>query len=54
MNMQLLLRFVLFQMGGDFLIDEAGKVILCLPSKTPLDRPSVEDILQAADPSTSS
>lgn len=44
----------LYQMGGDFLIDEAGKVILCLPSKTPLDRPSVEDILQAADPSTSS
>lgn len=44
----------LYQMGGDFLIDEAGKVILCHPSKTPLDRPSVEDILKAADPSNSS
>lgn len=39
----------LYQMGGDFLIDESGKVILCHPSKTPLDRPSVEDILKAAD-----
>uniref|UniRef100_A0A3B3ZIT1 Uncharacterized protein n=1 Tax=Periophthalmus magnuspinnatus TaxID=409849 RepID=A0A3B3ZIT1_9GOBI len=43
----------LYQMGGDFLIDEAGKVILHHPCKTPLDRPSVEDILKAAD-STSS
>uniref|UniRef100_A0AAV2K7T2 Selenoprotein L n=1 Tax=Knipowitschia caucasica TaxID=637954 RepID=A0AAV2K7T2_KNICA len=39
----------LYQMGGDFLIDETGKVILSHASKTPLDRPSVEDILKAAD-----
>lgn len=44
----------LYQMGGDFLIDESGKVILCHPCKTPLDRPSVEDILKAADPNNSS
>lgn len=40
----------LYQMGGDFLIDESGKVILCHACKTPLDRPSVEDILKAAGP----
>lgn len=40
----------LYQMGGDFLIDDTGKVILCHPCKTPLDRPSVEAILTAADP----
>uniref|UniRef100_A0A8C6URE1 Uncharacterized protein n=1 Tax=Neogobius melanostomus TaxID=47308 RepID=A0A8C6URE1_9GOBI len=40
----------LYQMGGDFLIDETGKVDLCHPCKTPLDRPSVEDILKAANP----
>lgn len=44
----------LFQMGGDFLIEETGKVILCHPCKTPLDRPSVEDILKAVDPDSSS
>lgn len=44
----------LYQMGGDFLVDETGKVILCHPCKTPLDRPSVEDILKAADPNCSS
>lgn len=44
----------LYQMGGDFLIDETGKVILCHPCSTPLDRPSVEDILKAADPNCSS
>lgn len=44
----------LYQMGGDFLIEETGKVIMCHPCKTPLDRPSVEDILKAADPDSSS
>ena len=38
-----------FQMGGDFLLDGAGKVLLCHPCKTPFDRPTVNDILQAAD-----
>ncbi|KAM3603393.1 uncharacterized protein V6R79_021384 [Siganus canaliculatus] len=41
----------IYQMGGNFLLDEAGKVILCHPCKNPLDRPSVKEILQAADPS---
>lgn len=44
----------LYQMGGDFLIDQTGKVMLCHPCKTPLDRPSVDDILKAADPDNSS
>lgn len=43
----------LYQMGGDFMIDQTGKVILSHPCKTPLDRPSVEDILKAADPNSS-
>ncbi|KAK5903219.1 hypothetical protein CgunFtcFv8_007017 [Champsocephalus gunnari] len=43
----------LYQLGGDFLLDEAGKVLLCHPSKSPMDRPSVEDILQAAGSSNS-
>lgn len=39
----------IYQMGGDFLLDEAGKVLLCHSSKTPLDRPTASDILQAVD-----
>lgn len=39
----------IYQMGGDFLLDGAGKVLLCHPCKTPFDRPTVNDILQAAD-----
>uniref|UniRef100_A0A3B4TKZ1 Selenoprotein L n=1 Tax=Seriola dumerili TaxID=41447 RepID=A0A3B4TKZ1_SERDU len=38
----------IYQMGGDFLLDEAGKVLLSHPSKTPMDRLTVKDILQAA------
>lgn len=38
----------IYQMGGDFLLDDAGKVVLCHPCKNPLDRPSVQDVLQAA------
>lgn len=38
----------IYQMGGDFLLDDAGKVLLCHPCKTPLDRPTVTDILEAA------
>lgn len=37
-------------MGGDFLLSEAGKVLLSHPSKNPHDRPSVTDILRASDP----
>lgn len=40
----------IYQMGGDFVLDEAGKVILCHPSKNPHDRPTVNDILQAVVP----
>ncbi|KAK5852660.1 hypothetical protein PBY51_006510 [Eleginops maclovinus] len=43
----------IYQLGGDFLLDEAGKVLLCHPSKNPMDRPSVEAILRAADSSIS-
>ncbi|KAM9840293.1 uncharacterized protein ACBR49_015695 [Aulostomus maculatus] len=47
----------LYQMGGDFLLSEAGKVLLSHPSRNPLDRLSLQDVLQAsaaADESTSS
>lgn len=40
---------LVFQMGGDFLLDEGGKVLFSHRCKTPLDRPTVQDILQAAD-----
>ncbi|KAK2856012.1 hypothetical protein Q5P01_004747 [Channa striata] len=39
----------IFQMGGDFLLDEAGKVVFSHPTKTPMDNPTVTDILQAVD-----
>uniref|UniRef100_A0A3Q3GFB6 Selenoprotein L n=1 Tax=Kryptolebias marmoratus TaxID=37003 RepID=A0A3Q3GFB6_KRYMA len=38
----------LYQMGGDFLLDDSGKVLLSHPSKSPLDRPGLTDVLQAA------
>lgn len=41
----------LYQMGGDFVLNEAGKVLLSHPSENPHDRPTVMDILQAVDPS---
>lgn len=34
-----------YQLGGDFLLDEGGKVILSHPSKDPLDRPQIGDVL---------
>uniref|UniRef100_A0A674N9E3 Alkyl hydroperoxide reductase subunit C/ Thiol specific antioxidant domain-containing protein n=1 Tax=Takifugu rubripes TaxID=31033 RepID=A0A674N9E3_TAKRU len=40
---------LIFQMGGDFLLDEAGTVLFSHRCRTPLDRPSVQDVLQAAD-----
>lgn len=40
----------IYQMGGDFLLDAAGRVLLSHPCKTPLDRPTLRDVLQAADP----
>lgn len=39
----------IYQMGGDFLLSDSGAVLLRRPSKTPLDRPALGDILAAAD-----
>uniref|UniRef100_A0A4W6ES13 Selenoprotein L n=1 Tax=Lates calcarifer TaxID=8187 RepID=A0A4W6ES13_LATCA len=39
----------IYQMGGDFLLDEAGKVLLSHPCKNPLDRPTVKDFLRVVD-----
>uniref|UniRef100_A0A672YSX5 Uncharacterized protein n=3 Tax=Sphaeramia orbicularis TaxID=375764 RepID=A0A672YSX5_9TELE len=39
----------IYQMGGDFLLDDTGKVLLSHPCKTPLDRPSTSHLLKAAD-----
>lgn len=33
------------QLGGDVVVDAAGVVRLLAPSKTPLDRPSIESLL---------
>ncbi|KAG7219614.1 hypothetical protein INR49_018952 [Caranx melampygus] len=38
----------IYQLGGDFVLDEAGKVIFSHPSKNPLDRPTVTNVLQVA------
>lgn len=43
---------LIFQMGGDFMVDERGTVVFRYPCKNPLDRPSVEHILQAVHSST--
>ncbi|XP_072222190.1 prostamide/prostaglandin F synthase-like [Leuresthes tenuis] len=37
----------MFQLGGDFLLDEHGRVLFSHSCQSPLDRPSVEDILSA-------
>ncbi|KAK2883699.1 hypothetical protein Q8A67_017336 [Cirrhinus molitorella] len=37
----------LFQMGGDFVVDQDGKVIFSYRCKSPVDRPSVTQILAA-------
>lgn len=37
----------LFQMGGDFVLDEGGKVIFSYRCKSPVDRPSPAQILGA-------
>uniref|UniRef100_A0A8C1VZV4 Uncharacterized protein n=1 Tax=Cyprinus carpio TaxID=7962 RepID=A0A8C1VZV4_CYPCA len=37
----------LFQMGGDFVLDQGGKVIFSYRCKSPVDRPSVPQILAA-------
>lgn len=36
-------------MGGDFIVDSLGKLVLTHPSATPKDRPTLEQILTALD-----
>ncbi len=38
------------QLGGDFVLDRAGKVVFAYPSANPTDRPSVRQILDAITP----
>ena len=35
------------QLGGDFLLDKAGRVVFAYPSADPTDRPAVADLLAA-------
>ncbi|XP_047467038.1 selenoprotein L isoform X1 [Mugil cephalus] len=37
----------MFQLGGDFVLDEHGKVLFSHCCQSPIDRPTVEDILSA-------
>ncbi|XP_070697787.1 prostamide/prostaglandin F synthase-like [Pempheris klunzingeri] len=37
----------MFQLGGDFVLDEHGKVLFSHCCQSPIDRPSVKDILSA-------
>ncbi|XP_071752997.1 prostamide/prostaglandin F synthase-like [Centroberyx gerrardi] len=37
----------MFQLGGDFVLDEHGRVLFSHCCQSPIDRPSVEDILAA-------
>ncbi|XP_037602466.1 prostamide/prostaglandin F synthase-like isoform X2 [Sebastes umbrosus] len=37
----------MFQLGGDFLLDEHGRVLFSHCCQSPIDRPSAEDILSA-------
>uniref|UniRef100_A0A672FJN3 Uncharacterized protein n=2 Tax=Salarias fasciatus TaxID=181472 RepID=A0A672FJN3_SALFA len=39
----------IYQMGGNFLLDDAGKVLLSHPCKTTVDRPSASDVVKVAD-----
>uniref|UniRef100_A0A665XE82 Selenoprotein L n=1 Tax=Echeneis naucrates TaxID=173247 RepID=A0A665XE82_ECHNA len=37
----------MFQLGGDFVLDEHGRVLFSHCCQSPIDRPSIEDILSA-------
>uniref|UniRef100_A0A3Q4B675 Selenoprotein L n=1 Tax=Mola mola TaxID=94237 RepID=A0A3Q4B675_MOLML len=37
----------MFQLGGDFVLDEHGRVLFSHCCQSPIDRPSVKDILSA-------
>ena len=43
-----------YQLGGDFIIDRSGMVIMAHPSTNPVDRPSVDKILTTLDQSSNS
>jgi hypothetical protein len=38
-----------YQLGGDFLLDENGLILFAHESRNPVDRPKVGDILQALE-----
>jgi hypothetical protein len=40
----------LFQLGGDFVLDEAVRLVFAYPSKTSTDRPSVAVLSQSGKP----
>jgi hypothetical protein len=42
----------LFQLGGDFVLDGAGRLVFAYPSKTSTDRPSVAVLLDAVRKAT--
>lgn len=35
------------QLGGDFVVDGNGRILLAHPSRDPVDRPSISELLQA-------
>lgn len=37
----------IFQMGGDFVVDREARLVLAHPNRTPHDRPSVAELLEA-------
>ena len=37
------------QLGGDFVVDENGRVQLAHPSRNPIDRPTIEQLLQTVN-----
>jgi peroxiredoxin len=41
------------QLGGDFVVDPAGRLALAHPSKDPTDRPTVDELLAAVERATS-
>ena len=44
----LLILFSMFsQLGGDFVLDDQGRVLFSHCCDSPIDRPAVEDILKA-------
>lgn len=41
------------QLGGDFVLDATGRIVLCWKSETPADRPAIDDLLSAVRAATS-